>query len=154
MQNVSIGEILHEMSKPVIWANHRANQEQCFNIMSAENFTQISNAGSFKLRNELGHSIFLQNCVCAQRRLSSLRIRAIWSESSQGTMWVTKDQKRLQADSEDSDRTAQMYRLIWVFIGRKCNPVGMVCPGSNKDTKKSCFKILYLLHVTWLYCVQ
>ena len=30
----------------------------------------------------------------------SLRIRAVWSESSQGTLWVAMDLKRLQADAQ------------------------------------------------------
>ena len=48
----------------------------------------------------------------------SLRVRAVWSESSQGAFWITKDAKNLHADSEDFDLTAQMRRLIWVFVGR------------------------------------
>ena len=48
----------------------------------------------------------------------SLHIYAGWSESSLGTFWLVIDAKFLHADNEDSDRTAQMYRLIWVFVGR------------------------------------
>ena len=36
MQTVSIGDNLHEMSKPVFWENKEKN----VNIWSAENFTQ------------------------------------------------------------------------------------------------------------------
>ena len=57
--------------------------------------------------------------VCAQRRLSSAwRIRSVWSESSLCAQWVAKYPRFLHADSEDSDQTGQMPRLIWVFAGR------------------------------------
>ena len=36
------------------------------------------------------------------------QISAVWSESSQGIMWVDKDPKRLQADNEESDQTGPM----------------------------------------------
>ena len=47
----------------------------------------------------------------------SLRVRAVWSESSFGAFWIAKDAKFLHADNEDSDQTAQVRRLIWVFFG-------------------------------------
>ena len=59
-----------------------------------------------------------QNDLCAQWRL--------WPESSQCTQWVAKDPSFLHADSEDSDQTGQMPRLIWVFAGRTCHFVGFV----------------------------
>ena len=38
----------------------------------------------------------------------SLRIRAVWSESSLGAFWIDKDvDKFLHADNEDSDQTVQ-----------------------------------------------
>ena len=40
-----------------------------------------------------------------------------WSEPSQCVQWVAKDPVLLQADSEDSDQTARLSRLIWVFAG-------------------------------------
>ena len=45
----------------------------------------------------------------------SLRIRAVWSESSQSAFWIAKDRKFLHADNEDSDQTTWMRRLIWVL---------------------------------------
>ena len=51
--------------------------------------------------------------VCAQRRL-----RSVWSESSLCAQWVAKDPSFLHADSDDSDQTGWMPRLIWVFAGR------------------------------------
>ena len=40
--------------------------------------------------------------------------------------WVAKDPNFLHADSEDSDETGRMPRLIWVFAGRTCHFVGFV----------------------------
>ena len=48
----------------------------------------------------------------------SLRIRAIWSESSLGAFWLAKDVKILQVDNEDYDQIALIHRLFWVFLGR------------------------------------
>ena len=56
----------------------------------------------------------------------NLGIRPVWSESSQCAQWVAKDPRFLHADSEDSDRTGRMPRLIWVFAGRTCHFVGFV----------------------------
>ena len=39
-------------------------------------------------------------------------------QSSLCAQWVAKDPKFLHADSEDSDQTRQMPRLIRVFAGR------------------------------------
>ena len=50
--------------------------------------------------------------------LIRLRIRAVWSESSLGTVLTAKDAKFLHADNENSDLTARRRRLIWVFVGR------------------------------------
>ena len=52
------------------------------------------------------------------KTLISLGIRPVWSESSLRAQWVVKDPSFLHADSEDSDRTGRMPRLIWVFAGR------------------------------------
>ena len=54
-----------------------------------------------------------QNGMCALRRLGS----AWASESSLCAQWVAKDPSILHADSEDSDQTWRMPRLIWVFAG-------------------------------------
>ena len=42
----------------------------------------------------------------------SLRIRAVWSESSLGLFWLAKNQF-LHADNEDSVQSERMCRLIW-----------------------------------------
>ena len=45
----------------------------------------------------------------------SLGIRPVWSEASLCAQSVAKDPNFLHADSEDSDQTGRMPRLIWVF---------------------------------------
>ena len=62
-----------------------------------------------------------QNGMCAQRWL-----RSAWSESSLCAQWVAKDPNFLHADSEDSDQTGRMPRLVRVFTGRTCHFVGFV----------------------------
>ena len=56
----------------------------------------------------------------------SLGIRLVWSESSLCARWVAKDTAFLRADSEDSDQTGRMPRLIWGFAGRTCHFIGFV----------------------------
>ena len=56
----------------------------------------------------------------------SLGIRPVWSESSLCAHAVAKDSSFLHADSEDSDQTGRMPRLIWVFAGRTGHFVGIV----------------------------
>ena len=51
----------------------------------------------------------------------SLGIRPVWSESSLCAQWVAEDPVFLHADSEVSDQTGRMSRLIWVFSGRTCH---------------------------------
>ena len=60
----------------------------------------------------------------------SLGIRPVWSESSQCAQWVGKDPSFLHADSEDSDQTGRMPRLIWVFAGRTVTLLVLSCRGS------------------------
>ena len=56
----------------------------------------------------------------------SLGICPVWLESSLSVQWVAKDWSFLHADSEDSDQTGQMPRLIRVFAGCTCHFVGFV----------------------------
>ena len=60
----------------------------------------------------------------------SLGIRPVWSESSLCALLVAQDPSVLQADSEDSDQTRRMPRLIWVFAGRKVILLVLSCCGS------------------------
>ena len=61
--------------------------------------------------------------VCAQRRLRSAWASAQSDQSSLCAQWVAKDPSVLHADSEDSDQTWRMPRLIWVFAGHTCHLV-------------------------------
>ena len=56
-----------------------------------------------------GAQHFLQNCMCTQGRLISASTSAQSDQSLQGTLWLIKDQKHLQADSKN-----WMYRLVRV----------------------------------------
>ena len=56
----------------------------------------------------------------------SLRIRAVWSESSPHAFWLAKGAESLHADNEDSDQTARMRRLILDFTGRTFQKVRIV----------------------------
>ena len=53
----------------------------------------------------------------------SMRIRAVWSESSLGAYWPVKDAKFLRADSGYSDQTVRTRRLTLVVFGRICQRV-------------------------------
>ena len=50
----------------------------------------------------------------------------VWPESSLWVLRVVKDSTFLQADSDDSDQTGQMPRLIWVFAECISHFVGFV----------------------------
>ena len=72
----------------------------------------------------------------------SLGIRQVWSESSLCAQWLTKDPSFLHADSEDSDQTVRMPRLIWVFAERTHILLVLSWRGSfvskhNKEVEKS-----------------
>ena len=67
-----------------------------------------------------------QSGICTQRRLRLAWASTQSDQSSLCTQWVAKDPGFLQADSEDSDQTGRMPRLIWVFAGRTCHFVGFV----------------------------
>ena len=60
----------------------------------------------------------------------SLGICPVWSESSLCPHWVAQDPGFLHADSEDSDQTGRMPRLIWVFAGRTLILLVLSCHGS------------------------
>ena len=64
--------------------------------------------------------------MCAQRRLKWAWASAQSDQSSLCAQWVAKNRSFLHADSEDSDQTGRMVRLICVFAGRTCHFVGFV----------------------------
>ena len=66
-----------------------------------------------------------RNGICTQRRL-----RSAWASAQSDQLlcaqWVAKDPRCHHADSEDSDQTGRMPRLIWVFTGSTCHFAGFV----------------------------
>ena len=72
----------------------------------------------------------------------NLGIRPVWSESSLCAQWVAKDPRFLHADSEDSDQTGRMPRLIWVFAGRTVILFVLSCRGSNVSSVCKQMKII------------
>ena len=62
---------------------------------------------NYKKRSAMSENVPLNMCV--QRRFRSAC-----------AFWIAKDAKFLHADNEDSNQTARMRRLIWVFVGRMC----------------------------------
>ena len=56
----------------------------------------------------------------------NLGIHPVWSESSLCAQRLAEDLSFLYGDSEDSDQTGRMPKLIWVFAGRTCHSAGFV----------------------------
>ena len=75
------------------------------------------NAIFWKNLNEPPHDKTNKMTVCQAKTRISLGIRPVWSESSLCAQLVAKDPGFLHVDSEDSDQTGRMPRLIWVFAG-------------------------------------
>ena len=69
--------------------------------------------------------------LCAQRRLRSALVSAQSDQSLLCAQSVAKGPSFLYADSEDSDQTGQMPRLIWVFAGRTIILLVLSCRGSK-----------------------
>ena len=70
------------------------------------------------ITNEPPHDKTSKVAVRPAKTQISLGIRPVWSESSLCAQCVANDPRFLHADSEDSDQTGRMPRLIWVFAGR------------------------------------
>ena len=69
--------------------------------------------------------------VCAQQRLRSAWASALSDQSSLCAQWVAEGPRFHHTDSEDSDQTGRMPRLIRVFAGRTCHFVGFVMSRLN-----------------------
>ena len=86
---------------------------------------------------ELRHDKTNKTSVRPAKTQMSLGIRPVWSESSQCAQWVAEDPRFLHADSEDSDQTGRMPRLIWAFAGRTAMLLVLSCRGSyNKQNPR------------------
>ena len=62
-------------------------------------------------------------------------------DTDQPGQWVAKDPSFLHANSEDSDQTGRMPRLIWVFAGRTLILFVLSCRGSFDDDSDTTIKI-------------
>ena len=85
---------------------------------------------------------------CAPSEDRSARASAQSDQSLLCAQWVAKDPSFLHADSEDSDQTGWMPRLIWVFAGRTCHLLVLWCCGSvekivaiTQTFEQGCFTI-------------
>ena len=74
--------------------------------------------------------------LCAQRRLRSAWASAQSGQSLLCAYWVDKEPSFLHADSEDSDQTGWMPRLIWVFAGRTVTLLVLSWGGSHYYTRQ------------------
>ena len=82
----------------------------------------------------------------------SLGIRPVWSESSLSAQWVAKGPKCLHADSEDSDQTGRMPRLIWVFAGRTLILLVFVISWLIYSGPTGSFAVIPNIHFHWKNC--
>ena len=71
----------------------------------------------------------------------SLGIHPVWSESSLCTQWVAQDPRFLHADSEDTDQTGRMPRLIWIFTGRTLILLFLSCRGSYANNNDADYPV-------------
>ena len=56
----------------------------------------------------------------------------VWSESSLCAQWIVKGPMFLHGDSEDSDQTGQMPRLIWASLGAQVILLVLSCGSSTR----------------------
>ena len=111
--------------------------------------------GSFESRHDKTNKM----SVCPAKIQVSLGIRPVWSESSLCTQWVVKDPSLLHADSEDSDQTGRMPRLIRVFAGRTvtlkvlscCSSFGPLAEKRDLIPNSENLKIMYILKILSVY---
>ena len=61
--------------------------------------------------------------MCPAKIQIRRRIRTVWSVFLLGIFWIAKDATSFRADNGDSNQTAQMRSLIWVFVVRSCQEV-------------------------------
>ena len=81
----------------------------------------------------------------------SLGIRPVWSESSLCAQWVAKDPRFLHPDSEDSDQTGRMPRLIWVFAGRIPTFLVLSWGGSFSSSTTTNIIIIIVIVICYVY---
>ena len=80
----------------------------------------------------------------------SLRIRAMWSESSLNAFYIARAAQYLHVDSEYSIQTARMRRLILVFVGRTYQKVCFPHNGSSIVGVVDYKSHIYLFEISYL----
>ena len=90
------------------------------------------NSAKFRQKNvyEPRHDKTNRMSVRPAKTQISLGICPVWSESSLSAWRKLGSLATHWADSEDSDQTGRMPRLIWVFAGRTLILLVLSCPGS------------------------
>ena len=93
---------------------------------------------------------YLQDCICSQWRLC---ICAGEPESSQGTLWAARNEKRVPIDSEDTAQYARMRRLIRVFAGSKYSFIRKCCASDYMVLTRSGLKVIKLFYaqLSWAW---
>ena len=81
-----------------------------------------------------GHSIYNKLSERAAKTQISLRIRAVRSDSAHGTILLSKDSKRPQADSEDGSACASAQAAL--FAGRIYNTLENAVPRLHCTCKR------------------
>ena len=111
---------------------------RCLKMLTYNTHTHIWTTEAYlyyKLTNGPKGSGELKTTVHPVKTQISLGICPVCSESLLGAQWVAKDPSFLHADSEDSDQTGLMSKLIQVSAGRTCHFVSFVMRWFNYITK-------------------
>ena len=120
--------------------------EFSYNIIhTGENLSMSAMIWNFSTLYEPRHNKTNKVTVRPAKTQISLGIHPIWSESLLCAQWVAKDPSFLHADSEDSDQTGWMPRLIWVFAGHTLILLVLSCRGSYVH-----FKFISRIHTFFL----
>ena len=86
----------------------------------------LAHVTSLPMSFEQAHDKTYKMACAPMKTQIRLGIRSVLSESSLCAQWIAKDPSFLHANSEDSDQTGRMPRLILVFAGRTCHFEGFV----------------------------
>ena len=136
--NIVSGNV-HSSTSSLFFSFITVRQNSCWKSFSTY-WTIVSTichfAQSLACTSEPGHNKTNKMSVRPVKTQISLDICPVWSESSLCIQWVAKDLSFLHADSEDSDQTGWMPRLIWVFAGHTLILLILSCCGSSNWIKK------------------
>ena len=133
-----------------LWKCFIGELENCFKLQNKTSFNNIYEIWTGHNREMSRLMTKPTKWLCAQRRLRSAWAFAQSDQSSLCAQWVAKDPRFLHADSENSDQTGWMPRLIWVFAGRRCHFVGFVMRRLKFDQRATAIKLPILFWCeTW-----